>query len=217
VALGIVLAVLLMLVTVMHHPVARHANAAELVTGIAGQASSDRWVHGILAAAATVMTALMLSFAARLGLNRPHVLIGAVSSGLALVLICQAVLLDGFIAPALATPCVSSSGQCARDAQVLLGYGALQIEFLTRVGLFALASATALWACDLVFRKNGARIAGALGLTSAAVQFGILIMGRERLSPHSLAFVVAAQALWYLSVASVIAFRHGPCSADKDR
>lgn len=217
VASAIAFVVLLMLVMVMHHPVARHTDATELVTGIARQTSSDRWVHGTLAAAMTVMTSLMLGFAGRLGLSRPHVLLGAVASGLALVLICQAVLLDGFVAPALAAPCVLAGGQCAHDAQSLLGFGALQIEYLTRLGLFALASATGLWAGDLVFRKDHARVEGALGLTSAAVQFGILIMGSGRLNPHSLALVVAAQAVWYLSVASVIAFRYGTCPANRDR
>lgn len=216
VASGIGFLVLLMLIMVMHHPVARHTDATELVTGIARRTSSDRWVHGTLAAAMTVMTSLMLGFAGRLGLNRPHVLLGAVASGLALVLICQAVLFDGFIAPAIAAPCVSAGGPCARDAQSLLGFGALQIEYLTRLGLFALASATALWAGDLAFRKDRALVAGTMGLTSAAVQYGILIIG-ERLNPHSLALVVAAQAIWYLSVASVIAFRLGPCSTNRDR
>lgn len=210
-ASGIALCVGLMLVMVMHHPVARHNDAAELVTGIARQASMDRWVHGTLAAAMTIMTSLMLGFSARLGLNRPHVLLGAVSSALALVLICQAVVLDGFIAPALAAPCVSG-GQCARDAQVLLGFGALQIEFLSRLGLLALASATALWAGDLMLRKDHARAAGLLGLMSAALQFGILMTGRDRLNPHSLALVVAAQAVWYLSISALIAFRRGPFS-----
>lgn len=213
-AIGFV--VLLMLVMVMHHPVARHTDASELVTGIARQTSTDRWVHGTLAAAMIVMTSLMLGFAARLGLRRPHVLAGAVASGLALVLICQAVLLDGFVAPAVVAPCVLAGKQCAQDVQSLLGFGALQIEYLTRLGLFALASATALWAGDLAFRKEHARVAGTLGLMSAAVQFGILIMGGQRLNPHSLALVVAAQAVWYLSAASVISFRYGPYSAASD-
>ena len=217
VASGIGLVVLLMFVMVMHHPVARHTDATELVTGIARQTSSDRWVHGTLAAAMIVMTSLMLGFAGRLGLNRPHVLIGTVASGLALVLISQAVLFDGFIAPALAVPCISVGGQCAHDAQTLLGFGALQIEYLTRFGLFALATSTALWAADLTFRKDRARVAGALGLISAAAQFGILVTGTQRLNPHSLALVVAAQAIWYLSVASVIALRQGPCSVNTDR
>ena len=211
-ASSIAILVALMLLMVMHHPVARHTDPVALVTSIAHQASSDRWVHGSLAMAMTVMTSILLGFASRLGLKRPHVLLGAVCSGLALVLICQAVLLDGFVAPALSNSCTMISAQCANETRALLGFGALQIEFMTRLALFLLASTTALWAGDLILRQDRARVAGIFGLLSAAIQFGILMIGGERLNPHSLALFVSAQAVWYLSIASVIAFRKGPFS-----
>lgn len=214
VASSIAVLVALMLVMIMHHPVANNANAAELVTDIARQASSDRLVHGTLAAAMTVMTSLILGFAARLGLVRPHVMLGAVSTALALVLICLAVLLDGFVAPALAVRCITIGGACAGETQALLRFGGLQIEFMTRIGLFALAGATALLASDLIFRKDRARLAGILGLASAALQLGILILGGSRLGMHNLTMIVGAQALWYLGVGAVIFFRQGPYAND---
>lgn len=209
-ASGIALLVGLMLVMVMHHPVARQTDAAGVIGSIARQASADRMVHGTLAAAMTLMTSLMLGFSMRLDLARPHVLLGAVSSALALVLICLAVLLDGFVAPAMAVRCIAIGGDCAEQTQALLRFGALQIEFMTRLGFLALAVATALWAADLFFRKNGARIAGALGVFSAAIQFGILVFGDERLSAHSLTLIVAAQAIWYACVGAVIVCQQGP-------
>lgn len=216
-ASGIALLVALMLVMVMHHPVAEHKDAGSLVASLARQASSDRWVHGTLAAAMTAMTSLMLGFAARLGLDRPHVLLGAVSAVLALVLICLAVMLDGFVAPAIVAPCAAIAGDCAREAQSLLRFGALEIEFMTRFGLFAIASAIVLWAADLTLRKDRAIVAGAFGLASAAVQFGILLFSPGRLNPHSLSLIVAAQAAWYLSVGAVIARRRGPCATGEVR
>jgi hypothetical protein len=202
-----------MLAMVTHHPVGGQTDAAGIVGSIARQATADRLVHGTLAAAMTVMTSIMLGFAMRLGLARPHVLLGAVSSALALVLICMAVLLDGFVAPSLAVRCMTIGQECAVQTLALLKFGGLQIEFMTRLGLFALAGATALWAGDLVLRRDGARIAGGLGLFSALAQFGILAFGDERLGAHSLALIVAAQAIWYLSVAAIIVFRQGPYAA----
>lgn len=220
-AIGIGLLVLLMLAMVMHHPSARQTEPTAFIASIARQASADRLVHGTLAAAMTLMTSLMLGFAARLGLARPHILLGAVSSGLALVLICLAVTLDGFVVPALALRCAAIGGDCARQTQTLLGFGGLQIEYMTRLGLFALAGATALWAGELSLRKDGARIAGALGLVSAAGQIGILVLGGARLNAHSLGMIVAAQALWYLSVGAIIVLRRGPysmqCRSDAPR
>ena len=210
VASSIALLVALMLVVIMHHPVARHTDAAELVTDIARQASSDRLVHGTLAVALTAMTSLMLGFAARLGLARPHVMLGAVSTALALVLICLAVLLDGFVAPAIAVRCITVGGNCAGEAQALLRFGGLQIEFMTRFGLYALTGATALWASDLIIRNDRAWLPGLLGLASAALQLGVLVLGGSRLGVHNLTLFVGAQALWYLSVGAVILFRPGP-------
>ncbi|GGE16843.1 hypothetical protein GCM10011529_24100 [Polymorphobacter glacialis] len=210
VASGIAALVAVMLAMVMHHPVAGQADAVALVDSIAHQASANRLVHGTLAAAMMVMTSLMLGFAMRLDLARPHVLLGAVASALALVLICLAVLLDGFVASALATRCITIGGDCAVQTQALLRFSGLQIEFMTRLGLLALAGATALWAGDLVLRKDGARIAGTLGLISAMTQFGILVLGAERLNAHNLALIVSAQAIWYLGVGTVIVCRQGP-------
>jgi len=209
-ASGIAVLIAVMLAMVMHHPVAGQTEAAAIIDSIARQAAANRLVHGTLAAAMTVMTSIMLGFAMRLDLARPHVLLGAVASALALVLICLAVLLDGFVAPALAMRCMTIGQECAVQTLALLKYGGLQIEFMTRVGLFALAGATALWAGDLVLRKDGTRIAGVLGLLSATTQFGILLLSDERLNPLSLALIVAAQAIWYAGVAAVIVLRQGP-------
>lgn len=208
-ALGIIGLVVLMLVMVMHHPVAEQKDASAVVESIARQASAIGFVHGMVAAAMTVMTALMLGLAVRLDLTRPHILLGAVSSGLALIMICLAVLLDGFVAPELSIGCATSGGDCAGSVQALLRYGGLQIEFMTRFGLLALASATGVWAGDLFFRTDGTRVFGAVGLFSAIVQFGLLGFG-GRLDPHSLTLIVAAQAVWYTSVGAIILFRKGP-------
>lgn len=208
-ASGIIILVALMLVMVMHHPVAGQTDASAVVESLARQASAIRFVHGTVAAAMTIMTSLMLGFSVRLDITRPHVLLGAVSSILALIIICLAVLLDGFVAPDLAIRCATFGGDCADTALAMLRYGASQIEFMTRFGLLALASATALWAGDLISRKDGARIFGALGMVSAIVQFGLLIFG-DRLNPHSLALIVVAQAGWYAAVGALIIFQKGP-------
>ncbi|QYE34224.1 hypothetical protein KZX46_15765 [Polymorphobacter sp. PAMC 29334] len=209
-ASGIIGLILLMLLMVMHHPVARQTDAAGVIGSIARQASADRFVHGTLAAAITVMTSLMLGFAMRLGLARPHVLLGAVASALALVLISLAVLLDGFVAPALALRCMTIGKDCVEQTEALLRYGGLQIEFLTRLALLALAAATALWAGDLILRRDGPRIAGILGLCSAAVQFGLLTFGGERLNVQNISLILTAQVIWYASVGTIIVLRQGP-------
>lgn len=141
-------------------------------------------MHGTLIAAMIVMTSLMLSFAARLDLRRPHVLLGAVASMLALALICVAMVLDGFVAPAIAKSCLGAGGDCAREAMMPARYGSLQIEFMTRIGFVALAAATTLWAADLALRGNRALLTGGTGLISAIVEL-FLLLGTANGSIHT--------------------------------
>lgn len=212
-ALVIVTLIVLMLIMVMHHPVAGQKDASAVIESIAAQASANRFVHGTLAAALTLMTSLMLGFAIRLDITRPHNLLGAVSSAVALIMICLAVLLDGFVASELSVRCATSGGDCAGPAREMLRYGGLQIEFMTRFGLLALATSTLLWASDLILRQDGARIFGWLGMLSAIFQFGLLVSG-DRLNPHSLALIVIAQTVWYASVGALVIFRKGPYAVD---
>lgn len=213
-ALAIVGLVGLMLVMVMHHPVARQTDSSAIIKSIADQVPANRFVHGTVAAAMTIMTSLMLGFAMRLDIRRPHVLLGAISSFLALIMIFLATLLDGFVASELVSQCAANGGNCSNQALAMLRYGALQIEFMTRSGLLALATATGLWAGDLILRKDSARIFGTLGMVSAIVQFGLLVFG-ERLNPHNLALIVTAQAVWYAAVGAMIIARKGPYAVDK--
>jgi hypothetical protein len=197
---------------VMHHPVVPHHDTAGLVQGIREQAGHDRLVHGVLSVTSGVLTSGALAFSARLGLaRRPHVLAGALSVGLSMVFTCLVVMLDGFIAPALAERCGAGSA-CAGSVGDLLLMGALQIDVLTRYAIFATAAATGIWAVDLAFRRNGSKVVGAIGAVSSAVQLWILFAVTTRLTPRELALTVVAQAAWYLGVGALMTFGGGPYS-----
>jgi hypothetical protein len=207
IAAGSVLA----LVMVMHHPVVPHHDTAELVQGIGRQAAMDRAVHGVLAVIATLTTSAMVWWSARSGVaRRPHLLVAAVANGLALALTCFAVLLDGFVAPALAERCSRPAIGCAASVADLLLMGAVQIEYLTRFALVATAAATLLLSGDLLLRRDGARVIGLLGMASALCQLWLLFASAARLTPHSLALVLVVQALWNLPAGVLMASRRGP-------
>lgn len=200
----------LMLVAILHHPVARHVDPAAKVASMARLRSADENVHAMLIMALTVVTSLMAGVAARLGLRRPHVLFGLVASGLALGLMCVAMVLDGFVAPAIAQDCVRTGGACAAEILRSTRYGAFEIEYLTRIGLVALAASTLAWGADLLLRRDRAMGAGLVGVVVAVTQLSLLLTDGARLNPHSLAVIMAAQVAWYLGVALMIARGKGP-------
>lgn len=211
---AMIAAVLVSLVMIMHHPVVSHHDTQSLVRGIREQAGLDRLVHGMLPLSSGVLTCGALLFSARLGLaNRLHVLIGALAVLLSLVFTCLAVMLDGFVAPALAERCGQGSA-CFGSVSDLLLIGALQIEFLTRSAIFATALATALWAADLMFRQDGSKAVGAIGALSSAAQIWLLLGTANRLTPHELAIVVLAQSAWYVGMGAMMAFGRGSNGAE---
>ena len=126
----------------------------------------DRIIHGALAIIYGLLTVGMFVFASRLGAWRFPVLLGLVSFSCALVLILLAVITDGFIAPALAEHCAPSSATCTSQTLVMLTFGAMQIEYLTRFAFVAVAIAVLGWSSALLSTPAAARWSGAAGMVA---------------------------------------------------
>ena len=205
------LCTLLGLVMVLHHPTVRAHDSASLIGQIRALSGADRLVHGVITASFVLLTACLLRFGLVLGLRRAFVGPALLCCLLGLVFLCLATLTDGFVVPALAAGC--SGDACAGPTTSLLTLCAAQIEVLTRFALLTLAGATVLWSADLALRRDlVARGAAAAGLVSATVQIGLLA-SPMRLTPASLLTIVAAQALWNLAAALLMAARLGPFKA----
>jgi hypothetical protein len=199
------------LIAVSHHPIAHGHDPALVLADIRRQAVPDRWVHGSLAAIYTGLTVAMVYLAMGIGLRRPSAIVGLVAQGLALVFMCQAVLIDGFIVPTLADRCAgAASAGCAPMTLGLLGYGGAQIEWSTRFALTAMAVAAGAWGLGLLRHGLGGKIAGGLGLASALGQIGLLFTLADRLTPPTLLQLLVLQAVWFGAVAVLMAGGFGP-------
>ena len=164
----------------------------------------DRIVHGSLAIIYGLLTVGMFVFARLLGAWRFPVLLGLVSFCCALVMILLAVMTDGFIAPALVERCAPASAMCTSQALVMLAFGAMQIEYLTRFAFVGIAIAVLGWSIALLSTSKAPRWSGPAGLIAGVSQLAALILSPGRLTPHSLIFVTAGQLAWYLIVATLM-------------
>ncbi len=173
----------------------------------------DRIVHGGLAIIYGLLTVGMFVFASRLGSWRFPVLLGLVSFSCALVLILLAVVTDGFVAPALAERCAPSSAACTSQALVMLTFGAMQIEYLTRFALVAIAIAVLAWSLALLLISEAPRWSGVAGLAAGVAQLAALILSPERLTPQTLIFVTTGQLVWYMIVATLMITGRKPFEA----
>ena len=212
---GVMLAAIsvLAIVALVHHPVAHGNDAVAVMASMRSQAMMDRIVHGGLAIIYGLLTAGMFVFASRLGAWRFPVLLGLISFSCALVLIVLAVVTDGFIAPALVERCAPSSAACSSQALVMLTFGAVQIEFLTRFAFVVIAIAVLGWSLALISTSAALRWSGVAGLAAGLAQFVALILSPGRLTPHTLIFVTAGQLAWYLIVATLMITGRPPFGA----
>ena len=199
----------LALATIMHHPVLHAHDTAGIVAGVTRLAAVDRLVHGVLSASVTVLTGALFYFAAGLGFRRPHVLLGSLCAALSLVLMVSAAVIDGFVTPALVDHCGQAA--CSASLKDMLLIGGMQIEYLTRFAFVATAASTLLWSGDLLARRIiAAGAAGLIGLVCGAMQLWLVFTDTALLTPRSLLAIVAAQAVWQLTVAALMIGRTEP-------
>ena len=195
---------ILAVVALLHHPIAHGNNAAAIISSVRSQATVDGIVHGSLAIIYGLLTVGMFVFARLLGAWRFPVLLGLVSFSCAVVLILLAVITDGFIAPSLAQHCAPASATCASEALIMLTFGAMQIEYLTRFAFVGIAIAVLSWSLALLSTSKAPRWSGIAGLVACGSQFVALMLSPGQLTPHSLILIMAGQLGWYLIVATLM-------------
>ena len=212
---GVMLAAIsgLAIVALLYHPVAHGNDAVAVMGSMRSQAMMDRIVHGSLAIIYGILTVGMFVFASRLGAWRLPVLLGLISFSCALVLIVLAAVTDGFIAPAIVERCPPSSAACTSQALVMLKFGALQIEYLTRFAFVGIAVAVLGWSLALISTYEAPRWSGIAGVAAGVAQLAALILSPERLTPHTLIFITAGQLSWYLIVATLMITGQRPFGA----
>ncbi len=200
---------LLTLVLLLHHPAlhGRHG-VADVAAGVQAIAPMTRFVHGSIVAMFALQTLGFLRFSASLGWRRPAVGAAFLAYGAGVVLSVIPAMLDGFVAPDLAAACLGTSAGCGPADGGAFRLVAVMIQAFTKVALVAMSAGTFGWACALLADAGaGRRLAGAGGLVCAVVPVAILLRSDVYLRPGNLAGMFAAQVVWTLLAAAVVAGR----------
>ncbi len=199
--MAIVLSALLTVVAIAHHPVGAGVSSADVLASLVRSASMDRLVHGVILAVLLLSVFGFCVFAMRRGLQRPAVLGGLIAFVAGCAALAQAAVIDGFLVPAVAE---HARPDAAAAALLMLRTPALAIQSFTFVGIVAVSAAIALWSIDL-FRSGGAaRAAGVAGALAALAMLWTMALHVNRLNPHTLGVIVAAQAIWYVIVGALL-------------
>ncbi len=194
----------LTILAIAHHPVATSHSATKAIGEIVSLGRLDRVVHGSVIAIIAGLIFAFLFVASRLGLTRPAVLAGLVGYTIGACAMIGAALIDGFLVPDIAARVDLNSPAAVGAAQAVLLACALTIQIATKLGVIAMSAGVALWSIALVRMANPLRLAGIIGLASAALAMAVLFLMGSTLTPHSVELIVIAQALWYLTIATLL-------------
>lgn len=209
-----VLATVLLLALLSHHPMPRGEDIEHLVHDIARVGPLGRIVHGGLI---MVMCLFCLGFsgaADALGRTRWFVRAGWGAFVVATAAMVLAATINGFAVPGLADWLVSHLPLAASDVEVRLALALCRELNLsaTWIGLTSWALATGLWSLELLCRPGTRRAVGVLGLVCLLAFCVGVISGRIAPTLDGLLVFATLEAIWTLAVAVLLVRQtlHGP-------
>jgi hypothetical protein len=170
-----------------HHPVLDHARAGSAAAALRMVDGVNAWVHGAAIAATVLLAACLATYTQLRGWQRALPRSAAVLFGVGAVLMVQAGLIDGFIAPALIR-----NGAIAAGADPIARLLWASNQALTVLASTCIAAAMALWSLDLLRNPPVRRVLGLIGLVLAAATAVVLVRADGSIG------VAQMQLLWAL-------------------
>lgn len=196
------------------HPVAQGDSTAARLLSIVEQSVAAQAVHGAVMAILLVMGVAMIGFSQSLGIGRVSVRSALTAFMLAIVMSFCAMTVDGFVIPAIGQKCVSASQDCLAETMTMLNIAAIMVQMFTKIALFLIAGATALWSIAMRNRDRQYRIVAGIGVASACAQIALLFGPAAYLTPHSLIMVFTAQSFWFFGLVWLVGFHGLPEGSD---
>lgn len=206
---GIVLLIasLLEVLGMLHHPSVQTSDISQAVEQIARFSRLSAVVHGVLIAFMLLIAYGFVDFALRRGLTRPLIRAGGIAYGCGVLVMVGAALVSGFIITDVASLIPHTT---VVDLQINL-----QILLLCRVlnqacanfAVVAMSAGIVCWSLDLCRNSGSLRAVGVFGCLVGLVPVVALMFGEVHLDVHGMTEVVVAQAAWNIAVALLIIYR----------
>jgi len=198
------------LALIAHHPTVGGLTGAEAIAKIRDLQTADKLVHGALITIVIAFGFAMSMLADCLGNARLAVRAGQNCYAMGVFAMVGAMLIDGFVIPDVATTLATGSIGIEAISDVVMRFGGVQIQILTKFGLLATALAIGLFSVAL-FRDNAwARASAVIGFLGCAVTIIWITVLGVTLTPHSLRLVFGTQAVWYASIAVIASMQMVP-------
>jgi hypothetical protein len=200
-ALALLLATLVMLFMLAHHPVVSGAmSQADRLDQLIRLGAQDELVHGVLIGVIGLLVYGVVELSLVLDMRRPVVTAGLVAYVLGCASVTGAMLLDGFVTPQ-AMLRISQQGAPAVEASMpALAVLASCIQVLTKAGQCAMGVGMLAWSAA-AWNQRGARALAVLGIVAGFLPPVAVALSGVRLQPHLLMWMAAAMGVWNLAAA----------------
>jgi hypothetical protein len=193
-----------------NHPAAGGHTIVDLIKTEASNQFSDALVHGgfILTLSALIVCFVFLSRG--LGTEGVSVVIGLVTFSVGCGALVAAMMLDGFVIPALAQRFTgTSNGDTLIQASTLFIFSGTLIRLLMPMGLWFQAAAMLSWSFQIVGHRGWRLAVGAFGMAAGTLVMGAICVALPRLGDHVLIGGIVLISVWYLALAGALCARNG--------
>lgn len=203
--IALVLSAILSLIAILHHPTLENVQGAEeAARAIHSLAGMDKLVHGALMVIFSVQAIGFYYFSARLGFDRPAVLVGFMAYAFGVIILFIPTTLDGFVTPDLTDACAASP-HCGTLPSGVIGLIAIAIQDFTKISLVAMSLATLSWSVALVrFPGWMNRAAGCISFACGIAPLAVFGFFSVYLRPDNLAAIILAPLIWTLTAGALM-------------
>jgi hypothetical protein len=200
IGLLLIVASLLSILMMAHHPSVATHDAGKVAAEIADKAWIDRLVHGSLMMLLAIQAYCYVEFCSRLGFGRSLVRAGMIGYAIGIGAMFGAALIDGFVISALGTHYAAGRPEELEAVRHLFNLCGISVRMVTSLGVVGMSAAFALWSVALLrgARSNFALvIAGLILATGPAIG---VVLGVLQLDLHGAMLIVVCQTLWNIGV-----------------
>lgn len=208
-AIILLVASLLEVMGMMHHPTVQTSDIAQAVEEIARFSTLSAVVHGALITLMLLIAYGLVDFADRRGFRHPLIRAGAIAYGCGVLVMIGAGLVSGFIITGLASLVPHTTPTDLQINRQLLLLCRVLNQSCANFAVVAMSAGIVCWSLDLWAASGSRRAVGVLGCVVGVVPAFALIFGKIHLDVSGMTEVVIVQAAWNVAVA-VLMVRHEP-------
>lgn len=200
VGIALMVAALLEIPVMLHHPTARMPEVAQTIARVREIASLSAWVHGVLIGLMLVSFYGLTEFSLWRGIRRLPIRAALIAYAFGVAAMIMAASVSGFMTAEVAARVPATT---AADLSVAGGIfilcGVLN-RTAANLATILMSAAIFSWSLDLFRRTWFERALGALGMFLGTCTVVALISGALQLDVHGMLLVVVLQAVWVAGV-----------------